>query len=423
MMELPVHIELEGKEVLVGHIAGNESADACFRYDEIYLFSPSAKAISLNLPLSSTSFTPEATRAFFDGLLPEGFMRKAISESMHVPENDYLSVLAQLGAECLGAVKIGARETENGTSFYKPLDTQQMLALAREGATKSADIVSESHLSLAGASGKVGLYHDERRDKWFQPVGDAPSTHIVKQSHVRFESIVANEQLCLSAARKLGIETPDSFIVDVGKDENTRLLATKRYDRTFSRHCKILDDMPAPLRLHQEDFAQALGIPSDAKYESSGENYMDKMFDLLLKHSAFPVEDRFKLWDICVFNYLVGNTDNHIKNVSLLYDESLGSLALAPAYDIISTVIYERSSTDMAFNIAGKTSVSEIGRDSFSEQAKRIGLGARPAMSRFDEMRAGIKDALLKACEELEKQGFSETSRIAAEIVEKRGLK
>lgn len=78
------------------------------------------------------------------------------------------------------------------------------------------------------------------------------------------------------------------------------------------------------------------------------------MFDLLLKHSAFPVEDRFKLWDIYVFNYLVRNTDNHIKNVSLLYDESLDSLVLAPAYDIVSTVTYEKSSTDMAFNIAAK---------------------------------------------------------------------
>ncbi len=423
MMELPIHIELEGESVLVGHIVGADPNAAHFRYDGDYLSSPAARAISLNLPLSSTPFTPEVTRAFFDGLLPEGFMRKTISESMHIPEDDYLSVLAQLGAECLGAIKVGTRETGDAASFYKPLDTRQMLALAQEGTTRSADIVSESHLSLAGASGKVGLYHDEQQGKWFQPVGDAPSTHIVKQSHVRFESIVANEQLCLSTARKLGIETPESFIVDVGADENTRLLATRRYDRALSRRCKTLNGKPAPLRLHQEDFAQALGIPSSAKYEPSGENYMDKMFDLLLKHSAFPVEDRFKLWDICVFNYLVGNTDNHIKNVSLLYGENLGSLALAPAYDIVSTMIYERSSTNMAFNIAGKTDISEIGRDSFSEQAKRMGLGVRPVMSRFDEMRAGIKDALFETCEERADQGFSEAPRIAGKIVEKRGLK
>lgn len=35
------------------------------------------------------------------------------------------------------------------------------------------------------------------------------------------------------------------------------------------------------------------------------------MFDMIRNYSASPLEDQMKLWDICVFNYLVGNTDNH----------------------------------------------------------------------------------------------------------------
>lgn len=53
-------------------------------------------------------------------------------------------------------------------------------------------------MSQTGASGKVGLYYDE--EKWYLPIGEAPSTHIVKQSHVRLKRIVANEQLCLLTA-------------------------------------------------------------------------------------------------------------------------------------------------------------------------------------------------------------------------------
>ena len=49
---------------------------------------------------------------------------------------------------------------------------------------KSTEILLDTHLSLAGASGKVGLYYDEAGDSWYLPRGLAPSTHIVKQSHV-----------------------------------------------------------------------------------------------------------------------------------------------------------------------------------------------------------------------------------------------
>ena len=76
--------------------------------------------------------------------------------------------------------------------------------------------------------------------------------------------------------------------------------------------------MPVPRRLHQEDFAQALGIAAFNKYEKNNEGYLKQLFDVLRVHSADPMTDSLKLWDICVFNYLIGNTDNHIKNLSLL---------------------------------------------------------------------------------------------------------
>ena len=62
------------------------------------------------------------------------------------------------------------------------------------------------------------------------PIGEAPSTHIVKQSHVRLKKIVSNEQLCLMTAKNLGIDVPESFIVTTNSDDETVLFATKRYD-------------------------------------------------------------------------------------------------------------------------------------------------------------------------------------------------
>ncbi|MDY2923279.1 MAG: HipA domain-containing protein, partial [Treponema sp.] len=177
----------------------------------------------------------------------------------------------------------------------------------------------QSHLSLTGASGKTGLYYDKKKKKWHQPVGSAPSNYIVKQSHVRFNDIVVNEQLCLLTAKKLGIDVPESFVVQTGKNKTGDadiLFATKRFDRFINDASRELNDLPVPYRLHQEDFAQALGINSSQKYGKNGEHYLKQMFNIIRSYSANPIKDQFKLWRITVFNFLIGNTDNHIKNYS-----------------------------------------------------------------------------------------------------------
>ena len=368
-------------------------------------------------------FNAQRTRVFFEGLLPEGFTRRCVAEWMHMDESDYMSILAGLGRECLGAIKIVDESDEIMQPEYRALSSGEVYALASEGATESAELVTKSHLSLTGASGKVGLYYDKKEDTWYLPIGEAPSTHIVKQSHVRLKKIVANEQLCLMTAKKLGIDVPESFIVTTNGDDETVLFATKRYDRKFIENGKILDGKVVPHRLHQEDFAQALGIASVDKYEKNNEEYMKKLFDVIRAHSADPMTDSLKLWDICVFNYLIGNTDNHIKNLSLLYSEDLKSIRLAPAYDIVSTMIYERSTENMALSINGVCNIDEISRELFENMAAQVGIGTKIAMKRFDVMVKGFVEAINQAKEELKEQGFNQVESIYEMIMKKGGIK
>ena len=160
------------------------------------------------------------------------------------------------------------------------------------------------------------------------------------------------------------------------------LFATQRYDRRFDSSSTTVSGLPRPYRLHQEDFAQAMGIPAAAKYEQTSSGYMRGMFDILRKYSAEPVTDQLKLWDIIVFDYLIGNTDAHIKNFSLLYDKDLRQIRLAPAYDIVSTVIYEQSIRDMSFRISGTMALDDMSRDSFSANGWRCaGLTQWPSVS------------------------------------------
>lgn len=301
MRRLSVFIEINGESIYVGEIVGNNSNDACFTYADAYLEKSEHHAISIGLPLEEKTFDAQRTRIFFEGLLPEGFTRRCVAEWMHMDENDYVSILAGLGRECLGAIKIVDESDEAINPEYRELSAEEVYALASEGATESAELVTKSHLSLTGASGKVGLYLDEK-----------------------------------------------------------------------------------------EDFAQALGIAASYKYEKNNEGYLKKLFDVIRSHSADPITDLLKLWDICVFNYLIGNTDNHIKNLSLLYSEDLKSVRLAPAYDIVSTIIYKSSTEKMALRIVGICNINEITRTSFEKAASQVGIGSKMAMKRFDAMVKGL---------------------------------
>ena len=418
MQRLAVQIEVKGAFKQVGEIVGTSSDDARFTYTESYLKDPESRAVSISMPLEQQSFSVESTRNFFEGLLPEGFTRRCVAEWLHRDEKDYLAILAGLGQECLGAIKIIDESRAVLPSKYKELTSEEVKKLAQEGATESAEMVTKSHLSLTGASGKVGLYYDEQKDKWYLPIGEAPSTHIVKQSHIRLKRIVANEQLCLLTAKNLGIEIPQSFIIKTESNEAEDVLfATKRYDRRMQSNGRKLNGMNIPYRLHQEDFSQALGIPASEKYEKDGGSYLSKMFGILRDYSASPIEDQLKLWDICVFNFLIGNTDNHIKNLSLLYGKDLKTIRLAPAYDIVSTMVYESSTENMALSIGGDYSIRKITEESFAKEATKAGLGVKMAMKRLDTLRKNFVEALNTGAQVLEEQGFEGTKDIAEQIM------
>ncbi|SDB69503.1 HipA domain-containing protein [Butyrivibrio sp. INlla16] len=420
MRKYDVILEIQGRQVVVGYIEGDSFDDARFQYDEDYLSQNNPKAISVSLPVRKDPFSAEQTRVFFDGLLPEGFMRKTIASNMHFDERDYLSILYYLGKECLGAIRIGEAGDVYKTG-YDAISSDQVRQLAAEGATKSSELVIKTHLSLTGASGKVGLYYDGENDKWYLPSGISPSTHIVKQSHIRLDGIVTNEQLSMMAAKKCGIDIPESFIINMGKGIDSEVLfATRRYDRVINEKSEIISGLRRPFRLHQEDFAQALGIAAADKYEKNDENYVVRMFEVIRKHSGNPLEDQLKLWRRIIFDYVLGNTDAHIKNFSLLYSYDLGEKRLSPAYDMISTAIYEAATREMSFNIGGKRVLDEIGKDDFKKMASQVGIGEKISMSVFEDVLNGFENSIHESASELSSMGFENAMDIGDRILHAR---
>ena len=155
MRNLGVWIEIGGLQTYVGRIIGEKEEDARFSYAEEYLSGNIARPISIHLPLSENAFSVDDTRNFFEGLLPEGFTRRCVAGLLHTDANNYLSLLAGLGNECLGAIKITDENNEVVNADYQKLTIDEVSQLAREGAMETAELVTKSHLSLTGASGKV----------------------------------------------------------------------------------------------------------------------------------------------------------------------------------------------------------------------------------------------------------------------------
>ena len=100
---------------------------------------------------------------------------------------------------------------------------------------------------------------------------------------------------------------------------------------------------------------------------------------------------------VSVFNYLVGNCDNHLKNLSVLH--GAGSLRLAPAYDLVCTTFFERFSREMGMRLGSTRMIDEVRPDDFLLLARDIGLGARRMRRICAELAAHVTDAVMEAGE------------------------
>jgi serine/threonine-protein kinase HipA len=204
------------------------------------------------------------------------------------------------------------------------------------------DADGEYRLSLAGAQDNLPVVVDGR-GRIGLTRGQTPSTHIIKTAIERLPHTVVNEAFCPMFGRILGVSVVDASPQRVGAIE---YLLVKRYDRgaritRSARGRKV----PWVIRLHQEDFCQALGVLTARKYQSEGGPSLTDCFALTRRAAAVPARDVIKLLDVIGLNFLVGNHDAHGKNFSLLYQPESGVAELAPAYDVLSTFVYQKTTT------------------------------------------------------------------------------
>jgi serine/threonine-protein kinase HipA len=367
MKELTVFLHGEN----VGLLTQAQTGRMTFAYAPEWLDGPSARPLSHSLPLRKETFDERECIGFFGGLLPEAGNREIVARNLGITSRNDFAMLREIGGECAGSVSllpVGSAPAPVANAYEAISEAELIEILDQLPRRPLLAGRTEIRLSLAGAQNKVALRVDS--NAYSIPLHESPSTHILKPESERFPGLVDNEVCCLELARKAGLPACEAVAKDFGKH---RCLLISRYDRRRRGD--------AILRLHQEDFCQALGIPSRTKYQTEGGPSLKQSFDLIRAASAAPARDLILLFNAVLFNYFIGNSDAHGKNFSLLYslpDEPF-SVRLAPLYDLVSTACYPEIAQSMAMRIGKQWHPDELRVQDWEHYWKEIGFSANQA--------------------------------------------
>ncbi|MHB1207841.1 MAG: type II toxin-antitoxin system HipA family toxin [Rhodospirillaceae bacterium] len=393
---LLVYADLEGVPHLVGRLWGRSARgreSASFEYDAGWLEHPARFPLEPALALGAGPQHTAGDRALFGGLgdsapdrwgrtlIQRDERRRARAEKRAVrtlSEIDYLLGVGDFARQ--GALRFA--EVEGGP-FLKPEDAAQIPPLVRLGdlLTAALHITADEgtdadlRLLLAPGSSLGGS-----RPK--ASVLDRNGHLLIAKFPQADDTVRINtwEGVAFTLAARAKIPVPGWRLEPVGTQE---VMAMARFDRKGAQRIPFLSAM------------SMLGARDNEPH-----SYME-LADALRQHGASPAEDCADLWRRIVFNIMIANTDDHLRNHGFLYGK--GGWRLAPAYDlnpmpmdirprVLSLAIDEADATgslELAFEVAAHFGVK-------APEAKAIVAQVAKAVG---EWRTVARDLGLKSSE------------------------
>lgn len=222
-----------------------------------------------------------------------------------------------------------------GTNEIPEIDINKSIIekIALEATTKG--------YTVTGVQKKLSLHLFSEKTKARLTMVNYPTGFILKPQVDEFEALPEAEQLVMCMADIVGIVTVPHALI---QNNGSYAYITKRIDRKISKDNVQLIAM--------EDFCQLdLRLTQD-KYKGSYERCA-KIVD---KYSSRQGLDMTELYLRIVFSYVVGNSDMHLKNFSLIEtEEGSGEYILSPAYDLLPVnLIMPEDKEQFALTMNGK---------------------------------------------------------------------
>lgn len=302
---------------MVTEIADSGRARSAFRYDADYLARNDAFALDpVSLPLKQDSFTTEQSGVFgvFEDSLPDDWGRRLLIRRHRIPrhEQNLPNLLLALGNHGLGALSF----TDQARTTPCSSDTSilHLSDLVAESEKFEQGEISDSELSLlfgagsspGGARPKVVVFDEE-----------AGVHYLAKLPSIKDQvDVVRIEAATMNLAEQAGLIVPPTRLVQCA---DKPVLLVRRFDVIHEG------------RRHMISFQTLL--KAEGYYQL---RYQD-LLTIVRKYSQDPLEDSGRLYRQMVFNAVVGNTDDHLKNFWMIHDQQHG-WRLSPAFDLIPDV-------------------------------------------------------------------------------------
>jgi serine/threonine-protein kinase HipA len=323
-----VYVDLDGVPHLVGRLWAymrKDKESATFEYDTSWLKNNHRFALEPALSLGPGPFHTPADTPMFGAIgdsapdrwgrsLMRRLERRRAEREGRIPrtlhEIDYLLLVddeARAGALRFAEQAGGPFLRQEKTTRIPPLLELPRLLSAVERVLDEAEtdedllLLFASGSSLGGARPKASV----REKDGHLAIAKFPR----KDDEV---NTVLWEAVALGLARKAGIVVPSARVERIaGKP----VLLLRRFDRKEHRRIPFLS-------------AMSMLTANDNETRS----YLE-IVDALRQYGAAPTADIEALWRRLVFNILVSNTDDHLRNHGFLYENSTG-WRLSPAYDL-----------------------------------------------------------------------------------------
>ena len=355
----------------IGTIERHPGGKNRFAFNASYIEDQNRPTLSLSFQSSTgeLNFQPRAfnprVHPFFSNLLPEGRLREYLAKLAGIkPVNEFF-LLAALGADLPGAVRITAHHDGDTT---RPASSDDMPA------NEPSDVKHPGILrfSLAGVQLKFSAILNTTGGLTI-PADGIGGHWIIKLPSYAYPSVPENEFAMMELARKIGIPVPELKLVPLADIQG---LPERLIDHPYFEDAKALavlrfDRLPSGERIHIEDFNQVFSQFPDNKYR--GHDYAN-IATVLLDESGEQALDGFL--KRLVFSVVIGNCDMHLKNWSLIYHDGR-TPELAPAYDLLSTLPYIPDDK-LALSFGGSKRITGITQEQIADFTSKTGFPTKP---------------------------------------------
>ena len=175
--------------------------------------------------------------------------------------------------------------------------------------------------TVPGVQKKLSLHLVSDSNKPRLTLVNYPTGYILKPQVAEFEALPESEQLIMTMADMAGISTVPHALI---KGNKGLAYITKRVDRNLTGDKVEM--------LAMEDFCQLDLRLTEDKYRGSYE----RCAKIIQRYSSRVGIDMAEFYIRLVFCFIVGNSDMHLKNFSLIETaEGSGENVLSPAYDLL----------------------------------------------------------------------------------------